>query len=147
MSSYLNIYLVPKQENKEKESKPLLLTSYSRNSNIYQVYYENLHPVYIGTEETQYSELTSEDALSVVEEVKENIKTVTERLHNKVKAYKKLTNLNQEAIDSFIDDYSTTKEYIKELKETLNFVQFIANIVSETKNGYTDFEKVLMNID
>ena len=46
MSSYLNIYLVPKKRNDEDIPEPLLFMSYSRNSGVYQACWKSI--AYIG---------------------------------------------------------------------------------------------------
>lgn len=149
MSSYLNFYLVPKKkENDNKEQDPLLLFSYSRSCDIYQAYSDNLNPVYVVNDDKIYhTELTEADALSVVESVEKDLKRVKTGLENRIHAYKELPNLSQEVINNFMDDYTSTHEYIKELEDTIKELQFIANIVTDVSNDYTDFEKVLINID
>lgn len=147
MSSYLNFYLVPKKtEEDTKEQKPLLFTSYSRASDIYHVYKDNLNISYAGIE-VQYTELTESDASLVIEDVKNNLEKAKIGLENRSHTYKELPNLSQEIVNNFIEDYSSTQEYIKELEDTLKELQFIANIVSDISIGFTDFEKVLINID
>lgn len=149
MSSYLNFYLVPKKkENNEEEQKPLLFTSYSRNSGVYQAYREKVNPEYIGNdEEYHYTELTKEKAQYTVDDTKESLQTLKLRLDNRISAYREMPNLNKEVADDFIEDYVSTREYSRELEDTIKELQFIANLVSDISNDYTDFEKVLINID
>lgn len=42
MSSYLTFYLQPAQKKAEKPEEPMLLASYSRSSDVYQAFYEEL---------------------------------------------------------------------------------------------------------
>lgn len=138
MSSYLTFYLVPKGEDK----KPLTFTSYSRNNDVYQSYYEELNPAYIGNDdEPNYTELTPKKALQVVNAAKDNLKKAEKALNNRISAYKELNDTSEEAIQ----DIASTREYIEELKEGLAELQYIYNWVSDIE--YSDFEKVLINID
>jgi len=138
MSSYLTFYLVPKGEDK----KPLTFISYSRNNDVYQSYYEELNPAYIGNgDEPNYTELTPEKALQVVNAAKDNLKKAEKALNNRILAYKELNDTSEEAIQ----DIASTREYIEELKEGLAELQYIYNWVSDIE--YSDFEKVLINID
>ena len=138
MSSYLTFYLVPKGENQ----KPLAFTSYSRNNDVYQSYNEELSPAYIGNDDKpNYTELTPEKALQVVNAAKEDLKKAERALNNRISAYKELNDTSEEAIQDITD----TKEYIEELKEGLAELQCIYNWVSDIE--YSDFEKVLINID
>lgn len=138
MSSYLTFYLVPKGNDK----KPLALMAYSRNSDIYQAYYENAHPAFIGNgDEPNYTELTSEMALQVVNAAKEDLKKAETALNNRIAAYKELGNMSDEAIQ----DIAETKDYIKDLKYNLIELQCIYCWVGDIE--YSDFEKVLINID
>ena len=138
MSSYLIFYLVPKGEDK----KPLTFISYSRNNDVYQSYNEELSPAYIGNgDKSNYTELTPEKALQVVNAAKEDLKKAENALNNRIAAYKELGNISDEAIQDIAD----TREYIEELKEGLAKLQCIYNWVLNIE--YSDFEKVLINID
>lgn len=138
MSSYLTFYLVPKGDDK----KPLTFVSYSRINDVYQSYYEELNPAYMGnSDETNYTELTPEKALQVVNTAKDDLKKAEKALNNRISAYKELNDTSEEAIQ----DITSTREYIEELKENLSELQYIYDWVSEIE--YSDFEKVLINID
>ena len=138
MSSYLTFYLVPKGENQ----KPLMFTSYTRSSDIYQAYYEELHPAFIGNgDEPNYTELTPEKALQVVNAAKEDLKRAETALNNRIAAYKELGNTSDEAVQ----DIAETKDYIEDLKNTLIELQCIYWWIGDIE--YSDFEKVLINID
>lgn len=146
MSSYLNIYLVPKKlEGATEEPKPLLFTSYSRSSDIYQTIYEELNPVFIGNGDTpNYSELKASDLQKAINEVSKTIKKSEERLVSTAEAYKAMSDKIPEEV---VDDYVSTKEYLKELKETVSELECISCWVSDIELGCTSFEKVLINID
>lgn len=147
MSSYLNFYLVPKKKG-DVEPEPLLLMSYNRSSNIYSAYYENLNPAFIGTgDKTNYSELTKEGAHFVVEDIKNDLEKAKSGLKNRVEAYKTICLNSEDTIRDYIEDFTSTKEYIKELEDSVLELQFIANLVNDIDLKYTDFEKVLINVD
>lgn len=148
MSSYLNFYLVPKKKGEAQKPEPMLFQSHCRSSNIYQTFYEEIHPVYIGNgDEYQYSELTADDVLHCINRAKRELEITEKGLNNKVDAYKAIMgpNIEPSNLDDIIDSYICTKEYIEELKENIVDLQGIYDWVDGIK--YTDFEKVLINID
>ena len=145
MSSYLNFYLVPKKERSDIQ-KPLLFNSYSRSSDIYQAYYENIIPAFIGNDdERHYTELTKELSEYLVCELKKDIDKTKKNFEAKMKAYKELPKLEGEALDSYLEEATSTPEYINKLESTLHFAEFINNIIDDLE--YSDFEKLLINID
>ena len=146
MSSYLNFYLVPKKkEGTEDEPKPLCFMSYSRSNPVYESYRETVNPVFIGNDtEYQYTELSTEDANRVVDSAKEDLESVKKRYEANISIYKELGKMPDVKA---ISDLTETKEYMQELQDNINELQFIANMVSDIALGYTDFGKVLINID
>lgn len=157
MSSYLSFYLVPKLSKKkydyniddghtEKEIKlseglPLLLMSYSRSSDIYQAYNDTLNPAYAGMEE-KYTEVSYEDAQKVVQEFEEDLKTSEQRLAINYKM------LKEGGYSSELwEEIQTEEKYVAEQKDCLEELKFIAHFIYEIKHDWTDFEKVLINID
>ena len=142
MSSYLTFYLIPKGEDKE----PLALISYSRNSGIYQAYYENANPAFYGNgDEPNYTELTKDLSHYVVNELREDLNNYEKSHEAKVKALQALPKLEGEALEEYLQETTSTVEYINDLKDTLKLVEFIDDIVNDLE--YSDFEKVLINID
>jgi sarcosine oxidase delta subunit len=157
MSSYLTFYLVPKKTKKQSvynneeghtekeitlsEGKPLILMSFSRNSDVYQAYYETLNPAYCGTEE-KYTEITYADSQRVTKEFENDIKKTEQRLEISYKM------LKEGGYSSELwEEIQSTEEYLREQKETLEELKHISNIIYEVTEGYNDFEKVLINID
>ena len=154
MSSYLTIYLVPKkttskynyqteqvEDTEITKGIPLVYNSYSRNSDVYQAFWENLHPAYCGDVE-KYTELTYEKAKYVISEFENDIKKTEQRLETDYKMLKE-----GGSFDELWEDIHSMEEYLREQKDTLNELNFIADFVYNITNGYTDFEKVLINID
>lgn len=143
MSSYLNIYLVPRtsEESKEK-SKPLLFTSFSRSTDIYQTLNDSLNVTYIGNDdEPKYMELTSDKLLSVVADEKDELAKTEKQLELRVQAYKELA---KKDINECVDDYVQTKQYIDEKKELISQLETLQMFVQDLQ--YSDFEKALINI-
>lgn len=158
MSSYLNFYLVPKKTRKMYDynkddghteievdlatGEPLLFMSYSRSNDIYQAYNETLNPVFIGMKEPQYSELTYENAKQVVNEYEEDLNKTEERLKIDYKM------LKEGGYSSELwEDIHSMEEYLKQQQKCVEELKYISSIVYEVTEGYTDFEKVLINID
>lgn len=147
MSSYLTFYLVPKKEKSESQ-KPLVLTSFSRNSNIYQAFTENANIAFIGINENHnYTELTNELIGSITRSLREDLEKTNSRSQAKIKALKDLPELKGEALEEYIYETTEMQEYIKELKSTLKYIEFISDIISDIDDDFTDFEKVLVNIN
>ena len=67
MSSYLSFYIVPKRKSDTEKKQHIILTSFSRNSDIYQYFWENINPAYCGMEE-KYTTLTKENVKSVIDD-------------------------------------------------------------------------------
>lgn len=156
MSSYLTFYLVPKKTRKqydfdkddghtEKEIElskglPLALMSYSRGDEVYQAYSETLNPAYCGMED-KYTELTVEGAQSVIDDYCKEIEDSEERLRVNYKM------LKEGGYSSELwEEIHSAEKYLKEQKETLEELINIKNLVYEATN-YSDFEKVLINVD
>ena len=148
MSSYLTFYLVPKktrtkynttEEIEITKGEQLALLSYSRNSNIYRVIKEELNPVYIGMEEPQYSELTVADMHMVIRHYQADIEK-SKRIYNS-----KLEVISNVKTEDYIQDLIDDRELLKEMEETLVTLKYLRSLVEEIE--YSDFEKVLINID
>lgn len=156
MSSYLNFYLVPKKtkkkysydENGHKETEieiskgvPLFLMGFSRNSEVYQAYHETLNPAYAGMEE-RYTELTDSDAKLVVDDFRASVKSTEERLAIDYKM------LKEGGYSSELwEDIHSMEKYLEEQKEALNDLEYISILIEKTTKDYSDFEKVLINVD
>ena len=144
MSSYLTFYLVPKKD-KGEAKEPLTLMSYSRSSNIYQAFNENASVAYIGNDDKpNYTELTKEMVNNVVNAVKTDYDDAQKNFAARMDAYKSIK-LEGETFDTYVEDFQSTTSYLEELKETIAQIEFIASIVEDLE--YSDFEKVLINID
>ena len=142
MSSYLHIYLVPKTEDAEVEAKPLYLTSFCRGTDIYERVYEELHPVYGGDEQPKYTELTADSALRLLRSAQDFLAITESHFQSRVRAYKAVA--GDKIPEDVIEDFVSTEEQIKDLKDEISVYQFIHDIVSDLH--YSDFDKVLMNI-
>ena len=134
MSSYLTFYLVPKAE----DSKPLDLISYSRNNNVYNYFNENLNPAYIGIKEIQYTELN----ISKIDLVLDDINSDINSINNRLLEYEKHANGNIEIIEEILNQ----KEYLKEVINAKNIVEFIKSLILESTYSWSNYNKVLCNI-
>lgn len=135
MSSYLTFYIVPKEG-----SKPISLLSYSRSNEIYQYVNDAINPTYAGLEgEIQYTELTKECISRVIEDLESDIKQAKAR----VSEYERHAAGNFKVIEEIIGQ----KEYIKDLENALITVKFIEEIVEEANKPWSDYDKVLCNVD
>lgn len=136
MSSYLTFYIKTKEEN----SKPLSLISYSRNTDIYQYFDENVHPAYIGMDEdTKYTELSKNDVDLVIEDMENDIGKTKKRIEE----YEKHAGGNQEIIEEILN----WKEYIEDLEYWLHKVEFIKDLIEEASYSWTSYDKILCNVD
>lgn len=141
MSSYLNIYVQPKIKD-SVESKKMCLMSCSRSHPLYQAINE-AGSFYAYTSigenaEEQFYELSSDLISSVCQDLNTEIQIVEKRLNE----YEKYAAGSSEIIQEII----STKDYLEELKETYNQLCFISQIVDDVENGFSDFEKVFINI-
>ena len=141
MSSYLNIYVLPKI-NDGQEPKKMLLYSVSRSSDLYQAI-NDAGSFYAYTSigenaEEQFYELTSDLISLICQDSNEEIQVMEKRLNE----YEKHAAGNSEIIQEII----STKEYLEELKETYNQLCFIKQVVYDTESGFNDFEKIFINI-
>lgn len=132
MSSYLSFYLVPKAHPEER----LLLQSFSRSNEVYQRFFGNLSIAYAGNEE-KYTKLTVSDVESVIRDLDDDIAKAEARRVE----YEKFCHGNSELIEEMI----STKEYIRDLQSTRDYISFIRDILADL--GYSGFSDVLCNID
>lgn len=124
MSSYLNFYVIPKEENDEKK-KPVFLTSFSRSNELYSIFYDNLHIAFIGDEKEKYTELSSVVINSLLSNADHNINNISKRIIE----LEKHAAGNMEIISEILD----LREYLEELKENRNYVQFIDFMARDSK--------------
>ena len=129
MSSYLSFYLVPKAHPEER----LLLQSFSRSNEVYQRFFDNLSVAYAGNEE-KYTKLTVE---SVIRDLDDDIAKAEARRVE----YEKFCHGNSELIEEMI----STKEYIRDLQSTRDYISFIRDILADL--DYSGFSDVLCNVD
>lgn len=133
MSSYLSIYV------QKKGGKPTILTSYSRNTDIYQYFNENLNIAYAGNEE-KYTKLDKSDVDIVIREFESDINKAKERLT----LYEKYASDNPDYIQDILD----TKEYIGDLAYWKDKTSFIADMLNDIDyNHENGIEAVFCNID
>lgn len=132
MSSYLSFFIVPKRKSSEEPKKHIIIASYSRSSEIYQYFDENLHPVWAGNEE-KYTTLDLEQVGSVIHEFEKDINKAKDRLNE----YEKHVKDNPE----FIDEIISTKEYIQDLEYWKDKTTFIEDMLNDT-SCYDEIEEI-----
>lgn len=171
MSSYLNFYLRPKNDN-GKDTKPLLLCSYCRISPIYSIFVDTLTipSDYDGV--GLYKELTIEMLKEVLSSINKSIETndkiseenkdrqklmtefvtkvsaLTIEKINDATQIKNLLKASIEALNESIDENDSLddlQEYSNELTEAKTFVSFCINIIDEFDIA-SDFEALMVNI-
>ena len=152
MSSYLTFYLVPKKtktiynkegvhsEIKVSEGTPLALFSFTRSSEVYEAFTTSLNVAYCGTDSDNYTELSKEDVALVIQDYKREIQSIEDRLKIDYKILREsgYTSEMWEEIHSF-------EKFLQEKKDSLETLLNISYIVSDIP--YSDFDKVLINID
>lgn len=156
MSSYLNIYL------KRRDTKEYLyLDQWSRSSEIYQRFYEVIHPAYAGMED-KYTDLTLNDLDEVIKDIAHDKAEIERKISLYDKYLRQVMDFidpklpeapkPQEGIveDAGIDECLETLQYLKEesitLDDTMYQVNFYANIQSNCKWDDYTFECMAVNI-
>lgn len=137
MSSYLSIYIVPKRKSDKEEKKYILLAAFSRNSEIYQYFNENIHPIFAG-KENSYTTITKESIGEVITDLSKDISSSKDRLTE----YEKYAKNNPE----YIQDIIELKQYISDLQYTQGKVAFIEDMVDDI-DFHEEIEEVCCNID
>lgn len=138
MSSYLSIYIVPKRKSNKEEKKHILVAAFSRNSEIYQYFNENIHPAYNGNKEHPYTTITKDRIQDVITDLSRDISSSKDRLME----YEKYAKDNPDYIQEIIE----LKQYISDLQYVQGEVCFIEEMV-DSINFYEDIEEVCCNID
>lgn len=137
MSSYLSIYIVPKRKSDKEEKKYIIVTAFSRNSEIYQYFNENIHPVFADNEDS-YTTITKESIREVVTDLSKDISNSKDRLAE----YEKYAKYNPDYIQEIIE----LKQYISDLQYTQGEVCFIEEMIDGI-DFYEKIEEVCCNID
>ena len=138
MSSYLSIYIVPKRKSNKEEKKHIIVAAFSRNSEIYQYFNENIHPAYNGNKEHPYTIITKNKIQDVVTDLSRDISSSKDRLMEYEKYAKDNPNYIQEIIE--------LKQYISDLQYAQEEVCFIEEMV-DSIDFYDELEEVCCNID
>ena len=138
MSSYLSFYIVPKRKSDKEEKEHIIIASYSRSSEIYQRFYENLGVAYIADEQ-KYTILSKEDIYRVKNDLKEDIE----------KTVKRYTEFERYAKDNpdYINEIIELKEYAEDLEYWKAKISFLQDIVEEAGVYSSGIEEVCCNID
>lgn len=141
MSSYLSIYVVPKRKSPEESKQHIILASYSRCTEMYQQFYNNINPVYVGNGEDKYTTIGKNEISEVLDSFDGKIRRMTATLTE----YEKYAKDNPDYIQSIIE----YKEEIAELQYWRNKASFIEDMISDADYYDCDssIEEVCCNID
>lgn len=149
MSSYLNIYLVPKKTEKVckeendsevwveeplSEGKPLLLCSYTRSSAIYEAFNEGMYIDYV---------------LKIV--TKDNLRSIKAMVESNYNKLKKRHDLDFEILSKIYnselkEELSEIKEEMDDLEDVSRFTTFLMDILEDIEINCNSFTKVCVNI-
>ena len=80
MSSYLSIYVVPKRKFPEESKQHIILASYSRCTEMYQQFYNNINPAYVGNGEDKYTTIGKNEISEVLDSFDGKIRRMTATL-------------------------------------------------------------------
>ena len=147
MSSYLNLYLLPKKwENAEESPRPLLFKSWSRNTDMYDLFRDYCNPTYIGNgDKSQYSKLNIKDLQYGINKEEELLAKAEQRLNDRLATIKELgKSVPKEVVDEYLEDLPSTREYIADTRETLNEAKVLCDLLSYE---FSDFGEILINVD
>lgn len=148
MSSYLNIYLKPTVKEGENPKEPMYLMSFSRCNEIYSIMIDELNITFIGNDEneTNYTDITSEDINSVINSIKENIKTAKRNHEHYLKSREKD---RQSVIDLFsksisqAEDRDTIDELYEAFSDKLREISDNTDFEEENNEYFDDLEYAL----
>lgn len=142
MSSYLSIYIVPKRKKETEKKQYQLITSYSRNTEMYQVFYENVNPVFIGVEGRKDAKYTKIEPHHI-QDIKQSLDSEIANLTASITEYEKYAAKNPEYIQEIIND----KTYLKEREALKNKVSFLEDILDDISYETSDIEGMYCNVD
>ena len=142
MSSYLTFYGVPKKGNKE----PIAITSYSRNTMVYQMFKDSINPTFVGIDDVHYDELTKEKIQTVYKYVCEEYESYKKKHDDKEKMMQNIRYAEPMALAEMVNELADEEEYIREMYDTKVIINEISAFVYDVGIGCTGFEKVLINV-
>jgi hypothetical protein len=132
MSSYLNIYVQPRDSDKK-----LLISDYSSCSEIFTIFRENLNIPWTSSDE--YKQLTSQDVSLIIDELKAQIT----KLNRRITEYEKFAGENPEYVEEILEN----KESVEELMYQLHYFMYLKYVVRGIEErDYLDFNGIFINI-
>lgn len=144
MSQYLNIYLIPKRKEEtiketDEEMKPLLLVSFSSYSLVYQCFADNANVPYAidGLNGDAQLELTEDVLGDIINSLEEDIKNEEDTIN----LYEKYAATNQKYIYEILD----RKKNLNELLIQKHSIEFLNAIAYDIQQGWSGFEKIIVN--
>ena len=146
MSSYLSFYV--EQENGDR---PLLLRSYSRSSDIYTEFYENMCLPF-----DKYISVSVPDIQGVISSIRRGIDNTRTNLNTDYKILRetfgcgledKANGGSKDIYEDLRSNIQAMESYIQEQEETLAEIQFWASLAYDIEIKCTDFAALLVKID
>ena len=132
MSSYLNIYVQPRDSDKK-----LLISDYSSCSEIFTIFRENLNIPWTSSDE--YKQLTAQDVSLIIDELKAQIT----KLNRRITEYEKFAGENPEYVEEILEN----KESVEELMYQLHYFMYLKYVVRGIEErDYLDFNGIFINI-
>lgn len=146
MSSYLTFYLQPAQKKAEKLSEPMALMAYTRSSEVYQAFYEELVITNASNKKHPYTEITIGDMHFLIRQRKEEIARIKQQITSMRKIASTIT--NPIVAGERLDRAEELETYVKELMTTFRDLKHIEYLVESIENDkdWGAFSKVLANI-
>ena len=135
MSCYLNFYAKVKDENKY-----LFLTSYSRNSDFFCSFEEELSiPFYYeGELKDNLYKLTSAEIRQIIDSINDKINII----NDKISEYEKHCSVNS----LIIEKIAAYKSVLKEKYHFKGNLDFLEAIISDCEENFNSFEGIYCNI-
>ena len=146
MSSYLTFYAVPRRKSKEEPKERLTLSAYSRGSDIYQYFNENMSIAFFSSESDEnYTTITPTDISKVLDDVRKDIQRIKNRMMEYDRIMMAKSTDTKSTLES-IDEYIETKDWLSELQLCEGMITFLEDIVEETSYSNSSFEEICCNI-
>lgn len=127
-----------REKSEEEEKKHIIIATFSRNTELYQYFDENINPAYIGSKEHLYTTITRSGISDVISDLDKDIDSSKDRLAE----YEKYAKDNPDYIQEIVE----LKKYISDLQYAQGKVAFIEDMIDGI-DFYEEIEEVCCNVD
>lgn len=146
MSSYLTFYAVPRRKSEKEPKERLALSAYSRGSDIYQYFDENMSIAFFSSESDEnYTTITPTDMAKVLDDIRKDIQRTKTRLLEYERVMMAKDTDTKDTLET-INEYIETKDWLSELQLCEGMVTFLEDMVEETGYDNSSFEEICCNI-